>query len=125
MPAKNIVKIYATGYYYHVYNRGVAKQEIFREKEDYFYFMSLFKRHLQTDETSIDKFGRTVKNYSEEVELIAFCLMPNHFHLMFYLKEKAGIERIMRSVMTAYTMYFNKKYKRVGPLCQGAFLASV
>ncbi len=124
MPTKNRIKTYGAGEYYHVYNRGVAKQAIFKEETDYFYFLSLFKRHLQIDEESIDRYGRPIKNFSEEVELNAFCLMPNHFHLLFFLKEQTGIEYLMRSIMTAYTMYFNKKYQRVGQLCQGNFLAS-
>jgi len=124
MPTKNRAKFYGVGHYYHVYNRGVAKQKIFREEVDYFYFLSLFKKHLQEDEETVDRYGRLAKNYSEEVELNAFCLMPNHFHLLFYLKQDQGIEHIMRSTMTAYTMYFNRKYRRVGSLYQGVFLAS-
>jgi len=50
--------------------------------------------------------------------------MPNHFHLLCYLKQPDGIITLMRSVMTAYTMYFNKKYGRTGGLYEGVFLAS-
>ncbi len=124
MPTKNRTKIYGADEYYHIYNRGIAKQDIFREEVDYFYFLSLFKRHLDTDEKYFDKFGREIKKYHDEVELVAYCLMPNHFHLLFYLKEAEGIEHIMRSTMTAYVMYFNKKYTRVGPLFQNRFLGS-
>lgn len=123
MPKRNIVKLYGSDEYYHLYNRGVAKQDIFREASDYYYFLSLFKRHLG-DERAVDTAGRTFTNYKDEVELIAFCLMPNHFHLLCYLKDPSGIVRLMRSVMTAYTMYFNKKYSRTGGLYEGAFLAS-
>ena len=91
MPTKNRIKTYGAGEYYHVYNRGVAKQAIFKEETDYFYFLSLFKRHLQIDEESIDRYGRPIKNFSEEVELNAFCLMPNHFHLLFFLKEQTTL----------------------------------
>lgn len=97
--------------------------DIFREDEDYVYMLHLLKRHL-SEEPSFDKNGREIKNYSSEIDLIAFCLMPNHYHFVVYLKEADGLERLMRSVMTSYSMYFNKKYARVGTLFQNHFLAS-
>lgn len=123
MPKKNIVKQYGVGQYYHIYNRGGNRQDIFLEPNDYYYFMSLFKRHL-SDEAEFDSNGRIFNKYNGEVELVAFCLMPNHFHLLCFLKETEGIIHLMRSVMTAYTMYFNKKYKHSGKLYEGIFLAS-
>ncbi len=123
MPKKNIVKAYGADQYYHIYNRGSNKNDIFKEPNDYYYFLSLFKRSL-SDESESDSKGRVFKKYDEEVELVAFCLMPNHFHLLCYLKEPEGIIHLMRSVMTAYTMYFNKKYHHSGKLYDGAFLAS-
>ena len=71
-----------------------------------------------------DTSGRPYTNFDEEVELIAFCLMPNHFHLLCYLKEPEGIAKLMQSTLTAYTMYFNRKYHRSGTLYEGPFLAS-
>ena len=123
MPTKNIVKEYGAGEYYHIYNRGVAKQDIFRESYDYEYMLWLFKKYL-SGEKVLDKLDRQVPDYSGEVELVAYCLMPNHYHFLLYLKEQEGIVHLMRSVMTAYGMYFNKKYKRVGGLFQNHFLAS-
>lgn len=72
----------------------------------------------------MDRFGRTAPNYRDKVELVAYCLMPNHYHLLVYLKETDGIERLMRSLMTTYSMYFNRKYNRSGTLFQGPFKAS-
>lgn len=123
MPKKNIVKLYGADQYYHIYNRGANKQDIFFEPNDYYFFLSLFKRHL-SDEIELDSSGRPFTKYKDEVELVAFCLMPNHFHLLCYLNEPEGIVHLMRSVMTAYTMYFNKKYKHTGKLYEGIFLAS-
>ena len=123
MPKRNSVKVYGAEHYYHLYNRGGNRQDIFREPEDYFYLMSLFKRHL-SDETVTDASGRPFAKFDNEVELVAFCLMPNHFHLLCYLKEPLGIIHLMRSIMTAYTMYFNKKYERTGKLYEGTFLAA-
>lgn len=97
--------------------------DIFRDEQDYAYMLDLFKRHLSQD-VKKDKKGRLIPNYADEVELIAYCLMPNHYHFLFYLKEKTGIEKLMRSMMTAYSRYFNTKYKRVGTLFQNHFLAA-
>jgi len=97
--------------------------DIFREDSDYAYMLHLFKRHLSA-QPAHDKQGRDIKNYSQDIDLVAYCLMPNHYHLVVYLKETEGLERLMRSVMTAYSMYFNKKYSRVGALFQNHFLAS-
>lgn len=123
MPTRNVVKVYGSDQYYHVYNRGVDKMDIFRSDEDSNYFMYLLKRSLGS-EIMKDKSGRAYNNYAEKVELNAFCLMPNHFHLLVYLKEADGLTEFMRSVMTAYSGYFNKKYCRKGPLFQNTFLAS-
>ena len=123
MPKRNSVKLYGADQFYHLYNRGSNKQDIFLDTDDYHYFLSLFNRHL-ADSDKVDHYGRLVAKYDDEVELIAFCLMPNHFHLLCHLIEPRGIVHLMRSVMTAYTMYFNKKYKRTGKLYEGAFLAS-
>ena len=123
MPKRNRVKIYGSDQYYHIYNRGVNRQDIFLEPEDRFYFLSLFKRYLSNDPEN-DSHNRSFPKFDSEVELVAFCLMPNHFHLLVYLKEPEGIVHLMRSVMTAYTMYFNKKYRRTGGLYEGIFLAS-
>lgn len=125
MPTRNRVKTYGEDQYFHVYNRGINKQDIFVDEQDYFYFLSLFKRHLSSDsKDSIDSYGRKLPNFHEEVELVAYCLMPNHYHLLCYLKHADGLVHVMRSVMTAYTMYFNKKYKRTGSLYEGIFLAA-
>lgn len=123
MPKRNRVKVYQAKRYYHIYNRGANRQNIFQEPTDYFYFLSLIKRHLSVDAVT-DSYGRRFTKFDDQVELVAFCLMPNNFHLLCYLKEPAGIVHLMRSVMTAYTMYFNKKYQRTGGLYEGPFLAS-
>ena len=123
MPTKNIVKVYGADQYYHVYNRGVAKTNIFLDRHDYEHMLGLFKRHLLVKPT-FDKERRKRPNYYNDVEVIAYCLMPNHYHLLLYLRKAEGAEKLLRSVMTAYSMYFNKRHKRVGSLFQNHFLAS-
>jgi len=122
MPRRNIIKQYGAGEYYHVYNRGAAKANIFNDDTDYRFLLNLFKRHLSKDITK-DRFGRESPNYRDRVELVAYCLMPNHYHLMVYLLEDDGLEKLMRSVMTSYSRYFNRKYRRSGTLFQNQFLA--
>lgn len=123
MPSRNTVKFYNVDTYYHVYNRGVEKRKVFLDDEDYAVFLGLIKR-LLGDSPETDSQGREYDWIAKNVELVAFCLMPNHFHLLLYQLELDGVTRLLRSVCSAYTTYFNKKYNRVGPLFQGIFKAS-
>lgn len=123
MPCRNIVRHYDSNTYYHVYNRGVEKRKTFLDNEDYAVFLSLFKRYL-SDEPKKNRKGREYRQLGKDVELVAFCLMPNHFHLLVFQIDKNAITQLMHSVCSTYTTYFNKKYNRVGPLFQGAFKAS-
>lgn len=124
MPSRNVLKEYAPDSYYHIYNRGVNKRLIFSDNKDYTVFLSLLKRYL-SKQPCLNKVGGEYPHYYEKIELLAFCLMPNHFHLLVYQhSEEQAIARFLQSVCTAYTMYFNKKNERVGPLFQGRFRAS-
>lgn len=124
MPSKNIQKDYVAHSYYHVYNRGVEKRIIFIDEQDYKTFLNLLKRYLSI-QTEKDTYGRDGVTLYDEVELLAFCLMPNHFHLLLYVNENPrAMTELMRRVCTSYTMYFNKRYDRVGNLFQSRFKAS-
>lgn len=124
MPSRNVIKEYTSDSFYHLYNRGVAKQPIFRDETDYTVFLGLLKRFL-SNEPYVDKYGRLQPHYYGKIELLAFCLMPNHFHLfVFQGSEDKILSKFVQSFSTAYSMYFNRKYKRVGPLFQGRFRAS-
>jgi len=57
------------------------------------------------------------------VEIVAYCLLPNHFHLLIYEKDRGGISRFMQKLTTSYSMYFNKKYARTGGLLERPFKA--
>lgn len=125
MPAKNSRKIPVEGGYYHIYNRGVAKQPIFLDEQDHQVFLRFLKEYLlpleHPDLQTLKKLTprRIPINCFQEVELLAYCLMPNHFHLLLKNLTKRGIEKFIRAVSVNYSMYFNKKYERVGPLYQG------
>lgn len=123
MPTRNRIKTYVPETYYHIYNRGWNKSELFRDEEDYLCFESLFARHLGPT-PSTDALGREYKWLREAIQLNAYCLMPNHFHLLAYQHDnERAISQLMSSVLTAYTMYFNRKYKRRGSLFESTFKA--
>ncbi|CAN5384309.1 hypothetical protein BH10PAT3_BH10PAT3_2720 [soil metagenome] len=125
MPSRNTIKEYEPQTYYHIYNRGVEKRNIFLDKQDYVVFLSYIKRHLGIAVVVNQQNAHAYPNYHQYLKLLAFCLMPNHFHMLIYQDlDETAITRLIRSVCTAYTMYFNKKYKRVGHLFQGRFKAS-
>lgn len=117
MPAKNSVKFYIENGYYHIYNRGVNKNKIFLDSQDYSIFISYLKLYLDP------LTGSDPRSLTHEVNLLTYCLMPNHFHLLIKQITKNAMIKLMRSVSTRYSMYFNTKYKRVGPLFQGKYKA--
>ena len=124
MPAKNSIKEYSPEGYYHVYNRGVAKQKVFLDEQDYKVFFSYLKTYLSPPDKSNESFpSRKLKNYFEMVKLLSYCLMPNHFHLFAWQKEIDSLTSFMRALTIKYSMYFNRKYQRVGPVFQGKFKA--
>lgn len=124
MPGKNIIKKYDKNGYYHVYNRGVERRTIFLDEQDYHVFLSYLKLYL----SPIDVFekiapSRKLKNYFEEVDLLSYCLMSNHYHMLIRQHNTTAIIGFIQSVSTKYAMYFNKKYRRSGHLFQGTYRA--
>lgn len=122
--------------YYHIYNRGVASSPTFSFKKDYERFLlclsyyrfdnlpSRLSRLLQLDKDEREKIVLGLKKTDHKiVDLIAFCLMPNHFHLLLKQVKDGGVSRFMKQITDSYTRYFNTKYQRVGPLFQGVFKA--
>lgn len=125
-----------TGNYYHVFNRGVAKQTTFIVRSDYERAMltleyyksanppiklSRFKE-LSPDNRSklTDRLIYVNKNL---VDIVCFVLMPNHFHFLLKQKIDGGISKYLSLFTNSYTRYFNTKNNRVGPMFQGAFKA--
>lgn len=122
MPTKNVVKVFVPDAFYHVYNRGWNLGKIFLDTADYSYFEMLLTRHV-SPEPNKNKQGKEYKHLYPEVHLIAYCLMGNHFHILFYQYEETAITRLMMSIITAYTAYFNKRYKRRGSLFESTYKA--
>lgn len=125
MPSRNSLKEFAPENYYHVYNRGVEKRRIFLDAQDYRTFLGILKKYLTGEQTEHTANRHKFTNLSGEVELLAYCLMPNHFHLLLYQSAPDGVTKLMRRVMTGYVMYFNGKYSRVGGLFQGRYKAAL
>lgn len=134
MPAKNSKRVSEEGTYSHIYNKGIENRIIFNERDDYEVFLGYLRDYLSTPgETAKKEFtvnGRIFrgvphqpKNHFNQVELLAYSLMPNHFHLVLHQKTRGSIERFMRSLTTRYSMYFNKKYNRSGTLFVGPYKA--
>lgn len=122
MPRRNVIKIDAPHQYYHVYSRGVNKQEIFRDDADYQYFFSLIARYV-----SLDPQSSRLTSYTHlrgRIEVLAYCLMPNHFHMLIYQSDAGSMEQLMRGILTSYSAYFNRKYERTGPLYESRYKAS-
>ncbi len=117
---------FAENEHYHIYDRGVEKRKIFLSKKDYQRFVALLYIMNQDESFRMDNFLREEENklgniFNEErsktlVAVLGYCLMPNHFHLILYEKREGGISKFMAKLLTAYSMYFNTKYERSGPL---------
>ena len=131
MPSKNTLKIYLENAYYHIYNRGIDLREIFIDKQDCIFFQHLLKLYLSPPEYLKAEKEMTPKllhkitdlNLYNEVDLISFALMPNHFHLQVKQITSNGIEKLTRRVLSSYSQYFNKKRKRKGPLFESVYKA--
>ena len=112
---------FTVGEFYHLYNRGTEKREIFLDKKDYNKFLYLMYICNTTKSLELRKIGKYFDREKLLVNIGAYCLMPNHFHILITEVENGNISKYMIKLMTAYTMYFNKKYDRTGKLYEGVF----
>jgi putative transposase len=103
MPHRNIN--FWSNHYYHIYNRGVNKQTIFFEEDHYSICLRLIRKYLSIC----------------SVELLAWCLMPNHYHFIVWTELENGISRFIQVVFNAYVQSLNKRIERKGPLFEGRF----
>ena len=129
--------IFAPGEFYHVFGRGVSKQNIFLDTRDYVRFLFLIL-HFQSS-VKVDNISRNVNTFlkrvhfplssskqenivaNREVGLVCFTCMPNHFHLLVEEKVEGGISSYMHKVLMAYAKYFNTRYEKSGHVFQGPF----
>ena len=116
------------GGFYHIYNRGSEKRNIYQQPRDYMRFLkTLYYYQFLGPKPKFSNFTKTnlfkSSFNSKIVEIICYCLMPNHFHFLIKQLKDGGISIFMSQLSNSYTKYFNTKYNRVGPLLQGAFKA--
>lgn len=123
MPSRNVLKVDISDSYYHIYARGASRKTIFIDADDFSYFISLFYRYLSHEE-AVNSIGIPYAKLHDHIELLAYCLMGNHFHLLVYQREEGAMKRLMRGVMTSYSRYFNKKYEQSGSLFETRYKAS-
>lgn len=121
--------IFANNEFYHVFNRGVEKRTTFTNRRDYNRFIETMDYYRAKDPPARFSYKDKpviIKNTIISfplVEIVCFCLMPNHFHMLIKQVENNGISTFLSKLSNSYTKYFNTKYKRVGPLFQGSFKA--
>ncbi len=123
--------IFSTGEFYHIYNRGVDKRDIFMDPNDVARFlvcMSVFNTtspigSIYEYSREESKFGSRAPKNKKLVNFIAFCLNQNHYHFILEPLVDDGIQKFMHKLSTGYTNYFNEKYKRSGSLFQGKYKA--
>lgn len=125
------IEALTTGEIYHVYNRGVAKQALFHDNHDYRYFLDALSYYLEESTTlrfsmlpDEVRFGLS-RSMPEQplVKVLAYCLMPNHFHFVLQQLQDDGVTHCLRKALNSYTRAYNTRHRRVGPLFQGRFQA--
>ncbi len=125
--SRNIVL--APDEFYHVYNRGTEKRDIFLSEKDYERFAGLLYACNGDKPVDLKLQGSTLYDFLEAdrgaygVDICAYALMPNHFHILLRSRADGDISKFMQKLSTGYTMYFNTRRQRSGSLFQGRFKA--
>ncbi|MFW6143845.1 MAG: transposase [Patescibacteria group bacterium] len=127
---------FSAEYYYHIYNCGVEKRKIFNNDQDYIRLLDTIDFYRYEQKASYVQFQNLNKEakqvYTElhprdsnhlNIRLVAYCLMPNHFHFLIKPAKKGSIPQFMSNISNSYTRYFNIKNERLGSLFQGTYKA--
>lgn len=114
---------FVEGEYYHIYNRGTNKMRIFNSLSDYDRFTKLLylvnsKETIQYSDTNKNNIWKIEKG-EPLVAIGAWCLMPNHFHILIKVKNNKSASLFLQRLLTSHSKYFNTKYERSGSLFQG------
>lgn len=108
---------------YYVSVKGYEEQPIFRDEADYSYFCSLFENYYSPD-TSKRRTKPVKVKLNGTVQVLAYCLMPNNFHLLLHQIERDGMSKLMNGVIESYSNYFYNKYETVGPIFENCYKIS-
>lgn len=125
---------FANNEYYHIFNRGVDKRDIFSQREDYYKFLRNLKEfnnslaYIQRQRTrfsskKLEQLSSFLQEQQKVVDIISYSLNPNHFHLIVKQLKDDGIPVFMHKIGTSHTNYFNKKYERSGALFEATYKA--
>ena len=125
MPAKHSRKVFVEGGTYHAFNRGVDGRVVFADDQDYRTFLFYLKIYLSDPQHLKEEFPNMSfkNNLFGTIDLLSFCLLPNHFHLLVHQNTKDAMSNLLQRVGVCYVGYFNRKYKRSGALFQGVYKA--
>lgn len=125
-----------TGQVYHIFSRSIANYKVLNDQADYLRMMQLLKYYqVETDQKfsdfvalkdvikdSFDSYlVKTIKDKEKLVQIIAYCLMPTHLHLILKQLEDKGISKYCGNILNSFSRYFNTKHKRKGPLWEEKF----
>lgn len=124
---------FSPDFYYHIYNRCVPElPRIFSSEHDYKRFLNTLNFYLYRNSLSFAQYQnpskhrldlRGLRERRRRVKLLAYVVMPNHFHLLLKPKNPAEVSRFLSDISNSYARYFNTKRERTGPLFQGKFKA--
>lgn len=129
MPSRYRIREFEEESYYHAFSRGIEKKKVFLDLQDYKMFLHYLKIYLEDPKNLLIQYPQLpirlqAKNLKNQITLIAYCLMPNHFHLLMKQSTKDAISKLMKQLLNAYTFYFNKKYQRTGAIFEGRYKAA-
>jgi putative transposase len=123
MPQRSVT--FAEGNFYHVITKSIAGYTIFSQENEYERMMSVLtyyhNPHSLKYSEAIKTKPHAINQHEREVNIHAYCLMPTHIHLLLSPVVKDGISRYMNSILRSYSLYFNLRHKRKGPLWEGRF----
>lgn len=134
MPSKYLKRVNKKNAHFHIFNRGISGNIIFKDQEDYAVFLGylqdylsppahpdILKKEFTVKGRKYKGIPHRTKNYSDKIILLAYSLHPNHFHILVQQKTKGYLEKFMRSLTTRFSMYYNKKHHRTGSLFDGPY----
>lgn len=121
--------VFQNDHYYHVYNRGVDKRDIFVDNRDYIRFLLSLREFNRLENIGSLRYLKESNSLAKEldsceaklVDIICYCLLPNHYHFILRQLSEDGVSKFLQKIGTGYTNYFNFRYNRVGALFQGKY----
>lgn len=129
MPSKYILRNLKENCIYHIYNKSMSGEAIFKDTQDYRVFLFYLYIYTHRSEDVAAKFSDLPKRLKDktlvsQMNLMAFSLLPDHFHLVIWQIRVLAMPKLMKQVSNGYTVYFNQKYNHQGPVFGGRYKAT-